>query len=262
MPLVFICYRGIDRSYAPMLIDRELTRRFGREHVFEAGRSNLPGTDIPDAILDSVAHCSLLLPLIDPAWVEDRQLLFREKDWVRQEIAHALRHKRRILPVLLDGADVPRAGDLPEDIAAMPRSVVLRMRSRTADADLARLVGEVERLAPELVLAGLTDPMPPAPARPADLLRAEYAVLPFRHRPELDELEEWCRDPDAHPVRLVTGPSGAGKSRLGLRLAQLRHGAGWAAGRLSTTAGPQALDLLHETIHPMRKPARTSFAPP
>jgi hypothetical protein len=249
VPLVFLCYRGIDRSYAPMLIDRELTRRFGREHVFEAGRSNTPGTDIPDAILDSVARCSLLIPLIDPAWVEDRELLFREKDWVRREIAHALRHRRRILPVLLDGAEVPRAGDLPDDITDLPRKIVLRMRSRTADADLARLVGEVERLAPELVLAGLTDPVPPAPARPADLLRAEHAVFPFRHRPELDELDEWCRDPQAHPVRLVTGPSGAGKTRVGLRLAQQRHGDGWAAGRLSPTAGPDSLDWLHESVH-------------
>src|SRR4051794_29362607 len=80
VPLVFLCYPGIDPAYAPMLIDRELTRRFGREHVFEAGRSNTPGTDIPDAILDNVARCSVLIPLIDPAWVEDRELLFREKD--------------------------------------------------------------------------------------------------------------------------------------------------------------------------------------
>jgi hypothetical protein len=65
----------------PMLIDRELTHRFGREHVFKAGRSNTPGTDIPDSILDSVARCSLFLAVIDPAWLADRALLFREKDW-------------------------------------------------------------------------------------------------------------------------------------------------------------------------------------
>jgi hypothetical protein len=53
------------------------------------------------------------------------------------------------------------------------------------------LIGEVERLVPDLVLSTLADPEPPEPESPAVLLRAGYEVLPFRSRPELDRLIEW-----------------------------------------------------------------------
>lgn len=45
----------------------------------------------------------------------------------------------------------------------------------------------------------------------AHYLRPEEAVVPFRPRPELDELMAWCVSEDHTAVRLVTGDAGAGK---------------------------------------------------
>ena len=42
--------------------------------------------------------------------------------------------------------------------------------------------------------------------------------MPFRTRPELDELLDWCVSGGHAAVRLVTGDGGAGKTRLALRL--------------------------------------------
>ncbi len=61
----------------------------------------------------------------------------------------------------------------------------------------------------------------------ARYLRAEEAVVPFRSRPELDELLSWCVSGDHAAVRLVTGDGGAGKTRLALELCEELAANGW-----------------------------------
>ncbi|MFD5517251.1 hypothetical protein [Streptomyces sp. NPDC127066] len=251
MPGIFLSYRNIERSYAPMLVDRELSRRFGPENVFQAGRSNLPAVHFPTEIDRRVDECDLLIALIDRPWVgEDLRLLREPGDWVRREIARALGQGKRVLPVLLDGAEMPRTADLPADIAPLTRRIALRMRPRTVDTDLLRLIGEVERLVPELVLVTLMDPAPPKNVGGPALLRAEHQVLPFRHRGELDLLAEWCSAPAGPPVKLVVGVLGAGKTRLGLRLAAQVRGSGRPGGLLSVSAPAECLDRLGEIGSP------------
>jgi tetratricopeptide (TPR) repeat protein len=244
---IFICYRKIERSYAPMLVDRELARRFGPGNVFQAGRSNAPGVHFPAEIDRRLRECTLLIALIDRPWVEeDLRLLWDERDWVRREISYALGHGKEVLPMLLDGAEMPHTRDVPDDIAALTRRIGLRMTPRTADADLLRLVGEVERLAPELVLTTLTDPEPPPATSAVALLRAEHRVFPWRQRPELEELVNWCLRRPGPPVRVLTGALGSGKTRLALRLCAQLRGTGWPAGLLSVSAPAEALDRLGE----------------
>jgi tetratricopeptide (TPR) repeat protein len=248
---IFISYRNIKRSYAPMLIDRELARRFGPENVYQVGRCNLPAVHFPTEIMQRLAECTLLIALIDRPWVEeDLSLLWNDGDWVRREIGYALDHGKTVLPVLLDGAEMPKARTLPADIAPLTRHIALRMESSTADADLLRLVGEVERLALDLVLASLTDPEPPTPTHAAALVRAEHQALPFRPRGELEGLADWCLRQTGSPVRLVTGAVGTGKTRLGLRLCAQLRGVGWQAGLLSVSAPAEALDRLGEIAVP------------
>ncbi len=242
---IFINYRNINRSYAPMLIDQVLRLRFGTENVFQAGRSNHAASSFEERIMRRLAECTLLIALIDKPWVtEDLYLLQKDGDWVRREIRYALEHGKQVLPVLLGGAEMPKSADVPSDIAPMTKLMALRMRPSTADADLERLAGEVERLVPDLVLATLTDPPPTARPRNAALLRAEYELYPFKPRPELDELVRWASDPIGAKVRMVTGPAGAGKTRLGLRVSARLRGMGWQAGMLSAAAADKALDRL------------------
>ena len=61
----------------------------------------------------------------------------------------------------------------------------------------------------------------------ARYLRPEEAVVPFRHRPELDELLSWCVSAAHAAMRLVTGDGGAGKTRLALRLGEELTAHGW-----------------------------------
>jgi tetratricopeptide (TPR) repeat protein len=248
---IFINHRGIDHSYAPVLVDRELTRRFGTDNVYLASRSNRAAVDFPLEIERRLTKSSLLIALIDQEWVgRDLPLLHQPGDWVRREIAWALEHGLHVLPLLLDGVRTPKTRDLPGDIAELTHRQALRMRVRTAHGDLARLVGEIEQLVPDLVLKTLMDPGPPPTTQPAALLRADYQVLPFRPREEIDHLADWCLNPANAQVRLVTGPLGEGKTRLGLRLAERLRGFGRPAGLLSASAPPAALERLGEITTP------------
>ena len=70
------------------------------------------------------------------------------------------------------------------------------------------------------------------PGERADLavaryLRPEEQVVPFRSRPELDELLAWCVSEGHARIRLVTGNGGAGKTRLALRLGEGLAANGW-----------------------------------
>jgi len=80
-----------------------------------------PGRDFRKAIDQSVAACSVLLALIGPDWLESKHApghrrLDDPHDFVRVELASALRRDIPVIPVLVRGAKVPLAEQLPDDL--------------------------------------------------------------------------------------------------------------------------------------------------
>ncbi|MBL8447405.1 MAG: hypothetical protein JNJ44_08360 [Zoogloeaceae bacterium] len=61
------------------------------------------------------------------------------------EVAAALGRPVRVVPVLLRDAAVPRAEDLPPDLAPLARRQVFRLRDEAWDADVDRLVVSLGR---------------------------------------------------------------------------------------------------------------------
>jgi TIR domain len=64
--------------------------------------------------IESRAH---FLVLLEP---QSLDRIAEPGDWLRREIAHALAHRRNIVPLLANGALLPRAADLPADVARLP----------------------------------------------------------------------------------------------------------------------------------------------
>jgi hypothetical protein len=80
-----------------------------------------PGRDFRHAIDESIHKCSVLLAIVGHRWLESRNALGvrrldEEDDLVRIEIASALRRNIPVIPVLVRGARMPRAEELPEDL--------------------------------------------------------------------------------------------------------------------------------------------------
>ena len=60
-------------------------------------------------------------------------------DFVRLEIETALTRKIRVIPVLVDGARMPRADQLPPALAGLTRRQALELNPSRFDSDMSRL---------------------------------------------------------------------------------------------------------------------------
>ena len=80
-----------------------------------------PGRDFRKAIDQSIANCSVLLAMIGLEWLEAKDAsggrrLEDPNDFVRIELASALGRDIPVIPVLVRGARMPHADQLPDDL--------------------------------------------------------------------------------------------------------------------------------------------------
>jgi hypothetical protein len=126
-------------------LDEKLSRAFTPDEIFRASRSIQPGESYIEMIGEALKECEVLLVLIGPGWTRraDQKgvpLLSRADDWVRVEIATALSHNARVIPVLLSHATRLDETELPADIASLAHRQYIRFEYRTVDEDFSRLV--------------------------------------------------------------------------------------------------------------------------
>jgi hypothetical protein len=169
---IFISYRRSDSAGEAGRLSDDLTARFGAERVFMDVDAIQPGKDFRKAIRENVGGCSLLLAMIGPDWVDTKSTagtrrLESENDYVRLEIAAALARDIPVVPVLIRGARMPKADQLPEDIRelAYRNSVDLTHARWRSDAQvlLQALAPYVESAATEVPGEGIV----PASVTPA-----------------------------------------------------------------------------------------------
>ena len=85
-----------------------------------------PGFDFVDVIEFAVQQADVLLAVIGTSWLHSidsngNRRLDNPEDFVRREIASALESNIRVIPVLVEGAQMPRSIDLPDDIKPLAR---------------------------------------------------------------------------------------------------------------------------------------------
>lgn len=146
----FISYRRQDAAgHVGRLADR-LRERVGDANLFMDVESIDPGNDFQEAIEEAISSCDALLAVIGTQWLgctdaAGKRRLDVEDDFVRREIATALRLNIRVIPVLVCGASLPRRSDLPNDIQALVARQGFAIRDdaflRDADALINRLGG-------------------------------------------------------------------------------------------------------------------------
>jgi hypothetical protein len=74
----------------------------------------------------------VLIAVIGEDWLsssdqEGQRRLDNPEDFVRIEIATALKRDIRVIPVLVDGTSMPRATDLPDDLKTLVRRQALQL---------------------------------------------------------------------------------------------------------------------------------------
>jgi hypothetical protein len=114
-------YRRIDSEGEAGRLFDDLTLHFSHQSVFMDVMALEPGRDFRKAIDQSVAACSVLLAIIGQHWLEARDALGHRRlddpnDFVRIELASALRRDIPVVPVLVRGAKMPHVDELPDDL--------------------------------------------------------------------------------------------------------------------------------------------------
>ncbi|HEY9377182.1 MAG TPA: TIR domain-containing protein [Jiangellaceae bacterium] len=151
---VFISYRREETAYpAGWLYDR-LADRYGGQ-VFKDVDSIQLGDDFVEVITRAVASCDVLLALIGDEWLtisdaQQRRRLDDPDDFVRLEIEAALTRNVRVIPILVDGARMPRADELPASLAGLVRRQALELSPARFDFDTSRLLKVLDRTLAEV----------------------------------------------------------------------------------------------------------------
>ncbi|HEV2762369.1 MAG TPA: hypothetical protein VGV38_05180, partial [Pyrinomonadaceae bacterium] len=104
--------------------------------------------DFERALVRALRSCEVLLAVVGPSWLdaENRARLHDPRDYVRREISTALgRRGARVLPVLTEGASMPRAEDLPEDLKPLALCNARPLSPSHWETDVERLVAFLKR---------------------------------------------------------------------------------------------------------------------
>src|SRR5579862_6168652 len=142
---VFISYRRDDSAGQAGRVHDRLAQEFGRDLLFMDVDAIPLGADFIKVLREEVARCDVLLAIIGPNWLnvrddEGNRRLESENDFVRNEIATALQRDIPVIPILLDGAKIPKPEHLPKDLEALTARNGLDVRHASFHIDVDKLI--------------------------------------------------------------------------------------------------------------------------
>ena len=218
---IFISYRRADSLGIAGRIRDKLVTELGGERVdFDIDTIPL-GVDFRVRLGEMVAECDHLLAIIGPRWLDaadgQGRRLDHDDDWVRIEIAAALGRDIPVIPVLVDGATMPAADQLPVPL----RDVAYRNGTQVRNdpdfhPDMARLIAGVSQVPVSDEVASGIERSGPARRSMGDEISA---ILAFDRASRLDLREARAAAEGGRAPVLETGRQGAWVEYLQNRLA-------------------------------------------
>ncbi len=153
MSRIFINYRRTDsEGYVGRVYDH-LIQHFDPADIFMDVNSIEPGADFIQALEDAVAACDVFIAMIGPAWLtaaddQGQPRLMEWNDFVRLEIASALKQDKLVIPVLVGRAKMPAPDDLPEDLQALARRNAIELSHQRFAFDMGQLIERIKSASP------------------------------------------------------------------------------------------------------------------
>jgi hypothetical protein len=149
--LIFINYRREESRWSARSLYDRLSASFNARQIFMDIDGIALGEDFVKAIERTVLECDVLIAVIGANWLASKddlgnRRLDNPEDFVRMEIAIALSRDIRVIPVLMDGAPMPRPTELPDDLKPLVRRNALRISDTSFDGDCQRLVATIKQI--------------------------------------------------------------------------------------------------------------------
>ena len=163
---IFISYRHSDcQAQANGLYDG-LGHRLRNATLFMDIDSIPPGVDFEQHIRDEIRRSDVILVMIGDNWLDgrpgtNRRRIDEPNDFVRLEIENALALPNvRIIPILVERAQMPPAEELPVSISQLARLHAFELSDHRWSSDVERLARTLELFGSGRVPPGLDDPQP------------------------------------------------------------------------------------------------------
>jgi hypothetical protein len=148
---IFISYRRDESAgYAGRIAERFI-EHFGEDRVFRDVDSVEAGLDFEEAIKSAVDSSGVLIAVIGKNWLTatdaaGRKRLENPDDYLRMEIATALQRNTRVIPLLVQGAAMPSAEQLPEDLASLTHRNAFELHDSSWNEELRRLITTLDKV--------------------------------------------------------------------------------------------------------------------
>ncbi|MEU8006743.1 toll/interleukin-1 receptor domain-containing protein [Catellatospora sp. NPDC049111] len=162
---VFISFRNGDGEWAAVALDMVLKVEYGDENVFRSSRSIRSGYEFTHELQTGLRTACAVLVVIGRQWLSitddtGNRKIDQVGDWVRREVGESLVAGIPVIPVLVDGATLPRAAELPPDISALSVRQSVRLDRKQAESDIENMLQKLRQAAP-----GIGSPPPEPPER-------------------------------------------------------------------------------------------------
>ena len=167
---IFINYRRQDSQSAAGRLADHIKENLAGVPVFRDVETIEPGVDFIEAINRALESCGVLLAVIGPNWLSltdaaGRRRLDNPNDYTRLEITTALtRNNVRVIPVLVEGAQMPEPDDLPEELQALCRRNAIELTDKRWNFDVSQLIDALRKALD--IKPSPPDPVP-EPVQPA-----------------------------------------------------------------------------------------------
>jgi TIR domain-containing protein len=171
---IFLNYRREESQWVAGRLQDALAAAFGTDRIFTDVDSIGSGQDFMKVMEEAIGHCRVLLAIIGRNWVnaldeEGHRRLENPHDRVRVDIETALGRKGvLVIPVLTDNAPMPRAGELPGELAQLSTRQPVKIRADGFSRDVEDLIAYLKQILDLPVRPPAMASPPPQPtARPS-----------------------------------------------------------------------------------------------
>ncbi len=138
---IFLSYRRSDSQNATARLADRLAALPRVKSVFLDVESIAAGEAFPSRLRSALAEADICLVLIGNGWLGQSETgnitrIKADGDFVRMEVAEALRLGKRVIPVLLNEAAMPDRGQLPDDLHPLLERNALFLRHISFNQDV------------------------------------------------------------------------------------------------------------------------------
>jgi hypothetical protein len=139
---IVISFRKNDERALAGRLQDTLGMDFGDGNVLEGVEKLIkPGDDFLDAIQDGIKASNALVVVIGAHW-NDEAWLSNAHDYDRIAIETAIRERKKLIPILVNGATLP--AELPEELKSLARRNALTMSDLSFRDDVKLLLSTLK----------------------------------------------------------------------------------------------------------------------